>query len=163
VVEVSGEDKLIFSVQRDSNPVLYDLRERKVISKLSLANRLGNPTLRFRRRAHELWADDYDTLLRLDPSDWHVTDSLLLQGSISGSRHFIGEFCFSQDESLCVVPRPFSGDVVALETTGFRITHICKLGQQPLVAALLTDGTVYGRDWKTGVPLKGRLKKKWIN
>ena len=95
MVEVSGEDKLIFSVQRDSNPVLYDLRERKVISKLSLANRLGNPTLRFRRRAHELWADDYDTLLRLDPSDWHVTDSLLLQGSISGSRHFIGEFCFS--------------------------------------------------------------------
>jgi hypothetical protein len=163
VVEVPGEDKLIFSVQRDSCPVLYDLRGRKVITRLSLANRLGgNPTLRFRRRAHELWANDYDTLLRIDPSDWHVTDSLLLQDSIHGSRCFIGEFCFGPDESLCAVPRPFSADVVALDAKRFRISHTCKLGREPLVIAVLTNGTVYGRDWKTGAPLKGRLKKKWM-
>ena len=162
VVEVPNEDKLIISVQRDSHPILYDLNQRKVISKLSLADRAGNPTLRFTRHTRELWADDYDTLLRLNPSDWTVTDRLLLQRAKKGSQQFIGAYSFNQDESLCVVARPFNGDVVALNTKKFRITHTCNLGHQPLLVALLADGTVYGRDWKTGALLKGQLKKKWI-
>jgi hypothetical protein len=162
VVEVPDEDKLIFSVQRDSHPILYDLDQRKVISKLSLADHAGNPTLRFTRQTRELWADDYDTLLRINTSDWTVTDRLLLQGASAGCRQFIGAYSFNQDESLCAVARPFSGDVVALNTKKFKITHTCNLGHQPLLVALLANGTVYGRDWKTGTLLKGQLKKKWI-
>jgi len=158
VVEVPDEKKVIISVQRDSRPILYDLEQRKVISKLSLAGRAGNPTLQFTRQIRELWADDYDTLLRLNPSDWTVTNSRLLQGG----NQFIGAYSFSRDESLCAVARPFSGDVVALNTKKFKITHTCNLGHQPLRVALLADGTVYGRDWKTGALLKGQLKKKWI-
>jgi hypothetical protein len=162
VVKVPDEDKLIISVQRDSHPILYDLTQRKVISKLSLADRSGNPTLRFTQYPRELWADDYDTLLRLDPYDWRIKDSLLLQAASAGCRQFIGAYCFSQDESLCAVARPFSGDIVALNTKKFKITHTCKLGHQPLLVAVLSDGNVYGRDWKTGTLLKGQLKKKWI-
>jgi hypothetical protein len=162
VIEVPDEDKLIFSVQRDSHPVLYDLDQRKVISKLSLADRSGNPTLRFTRQARELWADDYDTLLRLCPSDWSIKETMLLQGASAGCHQFIGAYCFNQDESLCAVARPFSGDVVALDTKRFKITHTCSLGHQPLLVSILSDGTVYGRDWKTGALLKGQLKKKWI-
>ena len=163
VVEVPGQDKLIISVQRDSHPVLYDLSQRKVVKKLSLARRAGNPTLRFRKHPCELWADDYDTLLRLDISNWKVTDKIVIQGARAGSQQFMGAYAFSLDESLCAVARPFSGDVVAVNTKRFRITHTCNLGHQPLTVALLSDGTVYARDWKTGRLLKGQLtKKKWF-
>ena len=75
----------------------------------------------------------------------------------------MGAYTFSLDESLCAVARPFSGDVVAVNTKRFRITHTCNLGHQPLTVALLSDGTVYARDWKTGRLLKGQLtKKKWF-
>lgn len=162
VVEVPNDDKLIISVQRDSHPILYDLDQRKVISKLSLADRSGNPTLRFTQHLSELWADDYDTIVRLDPSDWSIKNSMLLQGASTGCRQFIGAYCFNQDESMCAVARPFSGDVVALNTKKFKVTHTCNLGHQPLLVALLSDGTIYGRDWKTGTLLKGQLKRKWI-
>jgi len=124
--------------------------------------RAWHATLRFTRQTRELWADDYDTLLRINTSDWTVTDRLLLQGPSVGCRQFIGAYSFNQDESLCAVARPFSGDVVALNTKKFKITHTCNLGHQPLLVALLANGTIYGRDWKTGTLLKGQLKKKWI-
>jgi hypothetical protein len=162
VVEVPNRDLLIVSVQRDSHPVLVDLNTKKMVGKLSLADRGGNPTLRFRQRANELWADDYDTLLRLDPEDWRVQNTRLLQGSLTGSREFIGEFVFNGDETLCAVARPFSGDVVALDTKRFKVTYACPLGHQPLLVSLLSDGTVWARDWKTGKALKGTLKKKWF-
>ena len=159
VVRMPGEDKVIISVQRDSHPILYDLARREVILKLSLADRHGNPTLRFRQRRRELWADDYDTLLRINPSDWSIRDRMLLQDASEGCRQFIGAYCFNRDESLCAVARPFSGDAVALDTKTFKITHACHLGHQPLLVALLSNGTVYARDWKTGKLLKGRMKR----
>jgi hypothetical protein len=86
----------------------------------------------------------------------------LLQGASAGCRQFIGAYSFTQDESLCAVARPFSGDVIALNMKKFKITHACNLGRQPLHVAVLEDGTVYGRDWKTGTLLQGHLKRKWI-
>ena len=157
-VDVPDENKVIISVQRDSHPILYDTEQRKVVSKLSLAKRAGNPILRFTQQTRELWASDYDTILRLSAPDWTVADRRLLQWG----NQFIGDFTFNHDESLCAVARPFSGDVVALNTKRFKVTHTCKLGQQPLCAAILADGTVYGRDWKTGAMLKGQLRKKWF-
>jgi hypothetical protein len=134
-----------------------------MVGKLSLADRGGNPALRFRRGANELWADDYDTLLRIEPGDWRVRNRRLLQGGwTTGSRQFIGEYAFNNDETLCAVARPFSGDVVALNTTNFRITHACNLGRQPLLVALLSDGTVWARDWKSGDVLRGALRRKWL-
>ena len=160
VVEVPGQNKLLFSVQRDSHPVLYDLERREAVARLSLAERFGNPTLRFRRLAQELWADDYDTLVCLSTKDWSIKNSLRLQGESGGVAQFIGEYTFNHDESLCAVARPFSGDVVAVDTQRFKVTHSCSLGAQPLAVALLTNGTVYARDWKSGRLLKGHLRKR---
>lgn len=160
VVKVPNENRLIISVQRDSHPILYDLDQRKVVLMLSLADRFGNPSLQFTRQSRDLWANDYDTILRISSLDWSVKDTMLLQRAKSGCRQFIGEFCFSQDETLCAVARPFSGDVVVLNTQKFKITHTCSLGHQPLLVALLSDGQVFGRDWKTGMTLNGQLKKK---
>jgi hypothetical protein len=160
VIGIPGNTALIISVQRDSCPVLYDPKERKVIQKLTLAGRHGNPKLRFRRTANEVWADDYDSLLRLDPQDWSVLNQIRLQGAATGTAQFIGTFCFNKNETLCAVGRPFSGDVVALDTRTFKMTHKAVVGRQPLDVALLSDGRVFARDWKTGDLLKGRLKRK---
>jgi hypothetical protein len=161
VVEVPGSDLLIVSVQRDSSPVLYDPRTRTAVRKISLAGRGGNPTLRFRRTAPELWADDYDALLRLDPRDWSILDAIRVQDAAGGNAQlFIGGYAFNPAETLCAVARPYSGDVVALDTTSFKITHSVAVAQQPLDVALLSDGRVFARDWKTGDLLQGILAEQ---
>ena len=161
-VEIPKTSELIISIQRDSNPILYDMDERKVIKKLTLSERRGNPHLYFRRTTDELWADDYDTILSIDPKDWTVKKSIRLQEATKNTMEFIGNYTFNKNESLCAVARPFSGDIIALDTTRFKVTHRSKLGKQPWEVCLLNDGTVYSRDWKTGVLLKGKLKRKWI-
>lgn len=161
-VEVPHASKVIISVSRDSRPILFDMTERQFIKKLTLAERYGNPHLKFRRTENELWADDYDTLLKIDPENWKVKKSLRLQDAADKSMLFIGNYSFNLDEKLCAVARPFSGDVVALDTHRFKITHYSKLGKQPLEVCLLSNGLVYSRDWKTGDLLKGKLKRKWF-
>jgi hypothetical protein len=155
VTEVPERELLLVSVQRDSHLVLYDPHQRRLIQKISLAGRSGNPGLRFRSKARKLWADDYDTLLKLDSKDWSVKESRRLQDAATGTAQFIGEFEFNKDESLCVVARPFSGDVIALDTLTFEIRYHFMTGGQPLKAVLLKDGRVFARDWKTGALLKG--------
>lgn len=163
VVEVPHQDLLLISVQRDSHPVLYDPRLGQPVRKINLADRRGNPRLRFRSKANELWADDYDTLLKIDPADWTVKASRMLQGGAAGTRQFIGEFEFNADESLCAVARPFSGDIIALDTRTFKIRSRCQTGSEPLAVTVLKDGRVFARDWKTGSLLKGRLKRSFFN
>jgi hypothetical protein len=60
--------------------------------------------------------------------------------------------------SLCVVGRPFSGDVIGLACDSFEITRRAALGRQPLDVAVLSDGRIFARDWKTGDPLVGMLE-----
>jgi hypothetical protein len=162
VIEVPNQNLLLVSVQRDSQPVLYDPHQRRVVRKIRLADRGGNPRLRFRSKVNELWADDYDTLLKLNPADWTVQQSKRLQGAAAGMARFIGEFEFNGDESLCAVARPFSGDVIALDTRSFKVRYHCKIGGEPLEVAVLKDGRVFARDWKTGSLLKGRLKRSFF-
>lgn len=162
VRQVPDSELLLFAIQRDSKPVLYDPKSRKVVKKLSLDDRHGNPHLRFRQTG-ELWVHDYDTLLRIDPKNWEVKNKIRLQGAgLKNVQQFIGDFVFNVNESLCAVARPFSGDVVALDTKTFKVTHEAKLGREPLDCAILKNGNVFARDWKTGDLLTGRLKRKWF-
>ena len=161
VTEIPGQERVIVSIQRDSTPVLHDPNERRAVGKIRLAGRGGNPTLRFRQTAPELWADDYDTLVRINPKNWSVRNSRRPQTTLlPGTAQFMGAFTFNQDESLCAVARPFSGDVLALNTRSFRVTHRAAIGRQPLDVALLSDGQVFARDWKTGDLLRGELKRR---
>lgn len=159
VVEVPSNHSLIVSVQRDSQPVICDPRSRQMTGRISLAGRCGDPALRFRTTANELWARDYDTMLRIDPSDWHVMDSQLIQPPIEGAGHFVGHYAFTRDERICAVARPFSGDVVGIDTRSFKLRYRCLTGGQPLEVAVLEDRGVVARDWQTGNLLRGRLTK----
>ena len=158
-VQLPGRTEVLFPIQRDSSPVLYDPIARKVVGRVALAGECGNPTLEFRRGGSELWADDYDTLLRIDPSDWSIRDQRRLQADQDGTRQFIGDWTFTSDESRCLVARPFSADAVALDTKRFRVVARAALGRQPLQAVALADGRVVARDWKTGDLLTGRLTR----
>lgn len=175
VTEVPGTQLVLISLSRDSNPVLYDTESRRPIKHLALAGRQGNPRLQFRRRARELWADDYDTLLRIDAQNWENRQTLRVQpamrehgvsiddggtgfsegsgvkrGTALEARRFIGQFSFNLEESACAVARPFSGDVLLIDMATFRITHRAFTGRQPMRVALLNDRRVFARDWTTG-------------
>jgi hypothetical protein len=166
-VPVPDSDLLLMPIQRDSEPVIYDLTERRKVGTMKLADRHGNPTPRFRRTASELWADDYDTILRLDVKSWRVRDALRLQDDIvtavqgreSRGGAFIGQYCFDLDEVHCAVARPFSGDVVILDTASFRQARRVTTGSQPLKVALLRDGRVIARDWKSGNLIRAQADK----
>ena len=156
--EVPGSDVVVVPVQRSSELVLYDALERAVVRKVMLAGHYGNPTARFRSE-RELWADDYDTLVRVDASDWSVVKAKRLQSVSRGSQRFIGRWDFTSDRTRCIVARPFSGDVLVLDTERMRVTHRAKLGRQPLDAAVLSDGRVFARDWQTGDLVTGVLSR----
>src|SRR5262249_24611281 len=162
VTEVPGRSLLIVSVQRDSHPVLYDPVLRRKMGSLKLAGRAGNPTLFFRRRANELWADDYDTILKLEPDTWRVLRSRRLQSALGGTGRFIGRFAFDADETLCTVARPYAGDVIALDPHTLRLRFRAKTGSQPLEAIALPDRSVVARDWKTGALLRANLRRAWF-
>jgi hypothetical protein len=136
-----------------------------------LAGAAGNPKLQFRTTAPDLWAIDYDTLVVVDPRTWRVTRSAGLQEggplppglpetikSRVSARQFVGEFAFDAREELCVIARPFSSDVIAVEPSSLRVTHTAALGAQPLEVAILKDHGVVARDWKSGELLRGELQ-----
>jgi hypothetical protein len=161
VIELpSGE--LIVSVQRDSHPVVYDPETKMVVRKLSLADRRGNPKFRIANRRRELWADDYDTILKLDIETLDIKSFRHLQIAQAGTTQFIGDWSFNEDESLCLVSRPFSGDVIAISTENLKTKQVAITGKQPLEAVFVKDGNIIGRDWKTGTLLKGSLRRKWF-
>jgi hypothetical protein len=154
---------LIVSVQRDSHPVEYDPIRKQVIRKLSLADKAGNPTLRLSASGDQIWADDYDTILKLDSHSLEVLGSRCLQMSPTGAAQFIGRWILDEEQSLCIVPRPFSSDVVAISMDTLKTIYVGALSKQPLEAISLKDGRLIARDWKSGELLKGALQRRTFN
>jgi hypothetical protein len=160
VTEIPGDSLLLISVQRDSRLVLYDPIAQAKRGMVELAGRGGNPSLSFRPRANELWAVDYDTIVKLDPASWRILAARRLQDEDSqGANQFVGDVWFNRDETMCVVARPFSGDVIVVDLENLKTRFQCKTGLKPLQAASLGDGAVVARDWKTGELLQGQLRK----
>jgi hypothetical protein len=159
--EVPGESRVLVSVQRSSRLILHDPDSGAESGHVDLANRGGNPSLRVRRRAREIWALDYDTIVAVEPGSWRKLRARRVQGSAGGTQAFAGGFAFDAGETRCVVARPFSGDVIALDPASLGTQARCKTGGQPLIAMSFSDGEVVARDWKTGDLLRGALKRAW--
>ena len=159
VAEIPKSTLLLFSVQRDSEPVIYDHVSHEIVQKLKLADRRGNPQLLFRRKAQELWASDFDTMVRLDVRNWKVLDIQKLQEPKVGmGKLFVGSFGFNSEEDICVVSRPFSNDVIGICSSTFAVKFRAEIGGQPEDVGLLRENHVVARDWKTGRLLQGTLK-----
>lgn len=159
--EIPGSHLLLVSVQRCSKPIVYDPESQCKVGEFALSDGHGNPRFLFRRKKAELWADDYDTIVKVEPDSWRILKTRRLQKSQSGTAQFVGEFSFNRDESICAVARPFSGDIVGLDPRSLRTRYRAKLGGQPLEVSLLSDRRVFARDWKTGDLLQGRLRRAW--
>jgi hypothetical protein len=158
-----SDDTALVSVQRSSRLILHDLNTGKRTRSIDLAERGGNPLLTLRNSGRELWASDYDTIVVVDPIAWRVVRSMRLQDATTNNmRQFIGDYAFAADEPQCVVARPFSGDVVAIDANSLRTRRSAWLGHQPLEVAPLPRGRIVARDWKTGAVLTGTLKRKWL-
>jgi hypothetical protein len=153
---------LLVSVQRDSRPVVYDPKTKTAIRKLTLAGRNGNPRIRIARQRGEIWLDDYDTILIFDINTLSLKASQRLQMAVNGSMQFIGDWTFNSTESLCLVARPFSGDVVAISTDDMKIKSFANTGKKPLEPVFISNSQIIARDWKTGALLKGSLRRKWF-
>jgi hypothetical protein len=149
-----SSDPLLFSVQRSSSLVLYDPARDVVVKDIELAGRRGSPSVWFRRTAPEVWATDYDTLLRIDTRDWSVQDQVRL-GADGNRREWIGRLHFNHDESLCVVPRPQREDVLLVDSESFSVQRIVHTGRDPFEAVVLRDGRVFARSVGTGELLMG--------
>jgi hypothetical protein len=79
VSEIPNSGQVLVSVQRSSKVILYDPAARQKRGEVVLSGGHGNPTLFFRSRAAELWADDYDTIVKLEPTTWRVVQSRKVQ------------------------------------------------------------------------------------
>ena len=116
VTEVPDSSLVIVSIQRDSAPVLHDPINKQAVRKLHLADRGGNPEFYLRSAAKEFWVNDYDSMVKLNAETLDVLGAERIQPAAPGTtQQFIANCCFNLDESLCLVARPFSGDVVCID------------------------------------------------
>jgi hypothetical protein len=159
VQELRDSRSLIVSVQRDSNPVVYDPENRTVVRKVALADRRGNPSFTLRSTAGEFLVIDYDTVVKLDAITLIASAGRRLQDGGNFAAQNVGALSLCRPETLCVVARPHSGDVIGLDCATLAQTHRANLGSQPLDAALLGDDIVVALDWKTANFLTGSLQK----
>lgn len=159
VIQLPDSGNLLFSIQRDSHPVLYNPFEKKVVQKISLAGRAGNPIFTFRNQNQEIWCVDYDTLLRINCSNWEILCKLKLQLPGFGcTQQFIGDFSFTKDEKYCAVARPFSKDIILLNSLNLKPISSFKVKEQPLDVTVLSNFEFFYRDWKTGKVGNGVFK-----
>ena len=148
VVEASP-GLLLYGVQRSSDLVVCEAASQRLVRRVHLAGRYGNPRPLLSRQTQRLWVVDYDTILRLDRRTLNVERQARLQPALDGAKMFVGDPWLSRDESFIVVPRPGSGDVVLLDAVSLSVIETVAAGTEPLEAAVV-GAQLVGRNWKTG-------------
>jgi hypothetical protein len=155
VATVPESNELLFGVQRSSDLVLCAPDSAAFIQRVRLTGHLGNPEPYVRRHASEVWAVDYDTVVRVDRHHWQVTGDRVGGDTGDQPRMFLGGLGWPPDERYVAVPRPGSGDVLVLDPADLSVRQRVQTGRQPLEAVVLPTGHVVARDWKSGDILLG--------
>lgn len=156
VVEVPATGELLFGIARSSDLVRSSPDGSTLLGYVRLPDRGGNPVPHVRRTGREVWAVNYDTLVRLDASMLQVNGNV----DLAGGHGFIGDLSWSADDRVVAVGRPFRGDVVLVDGGDLRIRRTISTGREPLDAAALPSGGVVARDWSTGELLVGGLPER---
>lgn len=156
--EVPGTRRALVSVQRSSRLIVQDLDSGRQVGAIDLGGGAGNPKLT--PRGGEVWATDYDSVAVIRTDRMKIRRRVRLQGAQDGAQLFIGDLGFAADDALCIVPRPFSHDVLALDAASLAVRGTAELGREPLQAAMLANGDVIARDWKTGDLLRGTIQAR---
>jgi hypothetical protein len=127
---------------------------------LDIGGAAGSPKLTLHEEAGEVWTTDYDAVAVITAASWKVRRRIRLQDAAAATQLFIGGLSFAPVQGMCLVARPYSHDVVALDMSSLRIRGTATLGREPIEAALLSSGEVVARDWKTGDLLRGRFESR---
>jgi len=156
------DGRLLFGVQRSSELVVCESQTLREIGTVPLSDGEGNPLPFLRDGGNEIWAIDYDTLVVLEGGSLRVTGSWRMQPGVPShelwadspwpdqeSRQFVGGAWMAGDESVILVPRPFSGDVLAFDPECREVVRSWRTGGQPLEAAVV-GGRLVARDWRSG-------------
>jgi hypothetical protein len=141
-----GTHLVVVSVQRSSRLIVIDTLKNQPVAQIELADRGGNPVMRI-RSASDFLADDYDTLCRVDLETMSVVATKRLQATTK--MLFIGEYDLNAD-GTCVVARPYSGDVLLVDSERFNELSRASADGQPLHVCMVSETRVVTRDWKTG-------------
>ena len=157
VREVPETGELVFGVQRSSHLVVAPSAHSGAVRRVDLSGGHGNAVPYMRANAPEVWAVDYDTLVRLDRRTWTVTGTIRLQDAPPGTRMFAGDLWMPPDEDFAVIPRPGCADIAIIDPDTLTLARTVQTGRQPLVAVVLDGGRVIARDWKTGDLLRADL------
>jgi hypothetical protein len=155
---VPGTRQALISVQRSSRLIVQDLSSGEVVRTFDIGGGAGNPKLALRHGAGEIWTIDYDAVVVITTATWKVRKRLRLQDAAAGTQLFVGDLTFAAHQDLCVVARPYSHDVVALDVSSLKMRGRATLGREPIEAALMSNGDVIARDWKTGDLLRGKCE-----
>ena len=161
VLRLGREALAVVSVTRRSELILHDLNTGGKVGTVPLPGGVagGARPLLLHNAEQEIWTVNYDTMVVVRRSDWQILRSSRLQLTDSPrSRLFVGDFSFAPDEELCVVARPYSGDILGLDVSTLEVKYVAKLGQQPLNVVALPGREVLAFDWRTEALLRGKLR-----
>ena len=159
VLQLPDPDVALIAVQRSSRLILHDLRTGAALRSINLGGGYGgNPRMEIRDEGREVWANAYDTVAVVQVGNWQVRRRAWLQEADGTTQLFVGDYAFVPDADLCVVARPFSRDIVALDARTLKVVATVQVDGQPMEVAALPGGDVVAREWKTGVLLTGSLR-----
>ncbi|MFN4296838.1 MAG: hypothetical protein ACK4FB_08340 [Brevundimonas sp.] len=152
---VLASGQVLISVQRSSELLIVNELQGHIVQRVSLGDRGGNPKLR-RLSDGAIAASDYDTLCIIEPRRWQVRKSDILQAPRPPmGAEFIGDYDIRGTD--CIVARPFSGDVLRLDTSTLAVVDQAPIGGQPLSVCWLEGDEFLTRDWKTGKVRRGQF------
>lgn len=146
-------DEVLISVQRAGHFAVVDPANGQRLRVIELANRHGNASIHFDPDG-SVWTDDYDTLVHLDLRAERVISSARLQGEVPSEhsptgmmRSWIGDIWPDHESGLIWIPRPYSGDVLAIRMTDFGIERSIETGGAP-ITAFAVNGHLITREWR---------------
>jgi hypothetical protein len=106
VRDVPESSEIVFGVQRSSHLVVVRPLHSGAVRQVGLSGGHGNAVPYMRAKAPEVWAVDYDTLVRLDRRTWTVTGTIRLQDAPQDARMFVGDLWMPPDEDFAIIFRP---------------------------------------------------------
>lgn len=149
VAQVYGQDLILILRNKESNAIIYDLISRKTVGDVWFGKRGGNLDPHFRRKVPHVLSVAYDRLVVLNYIDWSIVYSQQLQPEDAGVGQPMGCLFVNEDESRCVVTRPYSSDVLVISMKDYAVERVISTVGNPYDVALLSSGRVICRDFQT--------------
>lgn len=167
ILDVPKQPAILVEQSGDEHPfILFNYKRGKVGQRFQMTLKPNSARYyRFREHANEFWIADPDHLTKLAPSlfgEWVAKKSIRLQLMDSTNGRYTGQFGFTDDESLCVVARPFLGDAVVVDTAKVEIVARVHFEGMPQSVAVLPGGQIYAREWNSGRLLRAAIGRQLV-